>query len=177
VSRFDQPDGFEFRPTDPLEPIAVEVLREYFREILIRYYRRPATDAEVTMATDGDPSYGLTPPDGVFLLAVSADVVHGCAGLRLVDDQLGEVKRVYVRPSARGRHLASTLMDEIEGRARSAGLAALRLDTRSELSEAIAMYGRRGYRDIAPFPGSGFADVWMRKDLLWTGAGGPASAR
>jgi ribosomal protein S18 acetylase RimI-like enzyme len=188
----------QFRITDPVDPIAAGILREYFGEILTRYLRRPATAAEVTSAIEGDPSYGLTAPAGVFLLALSGDpavpedpaapedraapevVVLGCAGLRLVDDGLGEVKRVYVRPGARGQHLASRLMDEVEGRASSRGVTTLRLDTRSELREAIAMYRRRGYRDIAPFPGSGFADVWMQKDLADTGQTGepvPASTR
>jgi ribosomal protein S18 acetylase RimI-like enzyme len=160
-----------FRSTDPDDPIAADILREYFAEILTRYLRRPATPVEVTTAIEADPSYGLTGSDGVFLLAVSgdggsADMVQGCAGLRLVDDRVGEVKRVYLRPGARGLRLATRLMDEIEGRARSQGLATLRLDTRSELHEAIAMYRRRGYRDIAPFSGSGFADVWMQKNLM-----------
>jgi len=55
----------------------------------------------------------MTPPDGIFILASTAGVAHGCAGLRLVDNQTAEVKRVYVRPTARRNKLGTLLMAEI----------------------------------------------------------------
>jgi GNAT superfamily N-acetyltransferase len=159
---------YEFTPADPADPaeaVAQELLREYFGEVLSRRFRRPATDDEITAALTDDPNHGMTPPDGIFIVASAAGVAHGCAGLRLVDNQTGEVKRVYVRPTARGNKLGTLLMAEIETYARTRGLSSLRLDSRRDLHEARAMYTQQGYRDTPRFDGSTLAELWLEKKL------------
>ena len=89
-----------------------------------------------------DPSEDLAAPRGTFLVAQRGETVVGCAGLRLLPDGLGEVKRVFVAPLARGHGLGRRLMLELENLARAEGLRTLRLDTRSDLVEARRLLRR-----------------------------------
>ena len=89
----------------------------------------------------------------------------GCAGLKLVGDGLGEVKRVWVASDVRGSGIGRRLIDDIEARARAAGCDRIRLDTNHTLVEAIAMYHRRGYRDVPRFNDERYADHWFEKSL------------
>src|SRR5690554_220114 len=53
------------------------------------------------------------PPEGRLLLAREGDTVLGCAALRRVDESTCEMKRVYVRPAARGRNIGRLLVETI----------------------------------------------------------------
>jgi GNAT superfamily N-acetyltransferase len=77
--------------------------------------------------------------------------VLGCAGLRLVSHDMGEVTRVFVAPEARGHGVGTRLLQVLEAQAREHGVTRLRLDTRSDLIEARRLYERHGYVEIAPF--------------------------
>jgi GNAT superfamily N-acetyltransferase len=156
---------YELTPVDPAEPVAQKLLSEYFGEVLTRRYGRRAIDDEITAALTDDPSYGMTPPDGIFVVASADGVAHGCAGLRLIDHRTGEVKRVYVRPAARRHKLGTLLMAEIETYALTRGLRTLRLDSRHDLHEARAMYAHQGYRDTPRFNHSTLAEIWLEKQL------------
>jgi GNAT superfamily N-acetyltransferase len=76
----------------------------------------------------------------------------GHAALRPFEDSL-EVKRVFVAASHRRRGISSLLLAEVEGLARARGVKRIVLQTGDLQVEAIALYERRGYRDIPPFRG------------------------
>ena len=86
-------------------------------------------------------------------------------GLRFIDDELGEVNRVYVVPEARRQGLGRRLMAEIERLARERGLRELRLDTRSDLVESRRLYERIGYREVPRFGENPYAAHWFAKRL------------
>lgn len=134
-------------------------------EVVSRYYGRQATDDEIEAALREAPSDDLTPPRGLFLVVEENGTVLGCAGLRLGPNRIGEVTRLFVVPAARRRGLARGLMNQLETLARQRGLATLRLDTREDLVEARRLYARRGYREVAPFNDSPYADRWYEKIL------------
>jgi GNAT superfamily N-acetyltransferase len=91
-------------------------------------------------------------------------------------DGLGEVTRVFVTPSARGGGLGRLLMVELEQMARAQGLHTLRLDTRSDLVEARALYAALGYVEVPAFNNGQYAEHWFAKDLrLTTGSPGASS--
>lgn len=92
------------------------------------------------------------PPRGCLLLAVEDETVLGCAALRQIDENTGEMKRLFVREIARGRGLGKDLVEEIVKRAREAGYQSIRLDTiASRMSKAVALYRARGFREITAY--------------------------
>jgi ribosomal protein S18 acetylase RimI-like enzyme len=157
--------GFELQPVDPSAPQARELVRDYFAEILTRVNGSTPPTEVIDSALRDDPDDAMVEPTGTFIVALSAQSPVGCAGLRLLDDRVGELKRVYVRPSARGRGLGTALITALEAYARSRDLTTLRLDTRHELDEALRIYERHGYRTIERYKQPGLADLWFEKSL------------
>ncbi|MBC8104114.1 MAG: GNAT family N-acetyltransferase [Cytophagales bacterium] len=92
-------------------------------------------------------------PGSLFLVAWLGEVAVGCAALRPLSSGIGEVKRMYVRPEARGRGLARRLLTEIERAAQHFGYTMLWLETGTEQPEAIALYQSAGY---TPIPNYGY---------------------
>lgn len=163
--------------TLPQAPIALQVvsptsgaaraaLWAYTDDVASRYYRRQATDEEIAAALREDPSDDLALPHGLFLVAQRDAAVVGCAGLRLLPDSLGEVKRVFVAPAERGRGLGRQLMGQVEQQAREQAVTTLRLDTRADLMEACALYASLGYQQVPAFNQGRYAEHWFAKALL-----------
>ena len=96
----------------------------------------------------GLPFEAIFQPHIQFFVASLDGVAAGCGGVALFP-QFAEVKRMYVRPVARGRGVAQALLARIE--AASAGLAWLRLETGPQQKAAIAMYGRWGFEPCGTF--------------------------
>lgn len=149
----------------PSDGAARSALWAYIDDLASRWYDRPATDEEIAAALLDDPSEDLAAPRGAFLVARRGEAVVGCAGLRLLDHGVGEVKRVFVAPHSRGRGLGRRLMLELENLARAHGLHTLRLDTRSDLVEARALYAALGYVEVPAFNNGQYAEHWFAKDL------------
>jgi putative acetyltransferase len=105
-------------------------------------------------------AYG--PPSGRLLLARSAGHAAGCIALRKLEAGICEMKRLYVRPADRGRSLGRMLVERIIAEARTIGYERMRLDTvASAMKEAIALYRRMGFEEIAPY------SVIPIEDALW----------
>jgi len=94
----------------------------------------------------------FVPPSGTFLLALDPDGHPiGCIGVRRHEDQVGEVKRMYVRPEHPRRGHARALLVAAEDRARELGYTALILETGEPQPEAMTLYVSHGYRRIPGF--------------------------
>ena len=93
-----------------------------------------------------------SPPSGSLLLAVGDGIATGCVAVRSFDGlNVAELKRLYVRPSARGRGLGLRLADSAIAAAREVGYKAIRLDTLPTMTSAQALYRRLGFREIDPY--------------------------
>lgn len=90
-------------------------------------------------------------PQGRLLLAMVGDKVAGCAALRSLDAETGEMKRVYVRPAFRGLGLGRMLAESILHESRTAGYRRVRLDTLPSMVGARQLYRLLGFREIAPY--------------------------
>lgn len=88
---------------------------------------------------------------GAFLLVSRSGVPIGCGAIRRIEERTGELKRMYVRPEDRGRGIGGLLLDSLEAEARALGLSRLVLETGTRQQEALALYQRAGFSDIAPF--------------------------
>ena len=95
-------------------------------------------------------AYG--PPSGRLLLARFGDHAAGCVALRKLDAGICEMKRLYVRPGNRGSGLGRILVERLITEARLIGYERMRLDTvQSAMGDAIALYRRMGFQEIAPY--------------------------
>jgi putative acetyltransferase len=92
------------------------------------------------------------PPNGRLLLAEYEGQSAGCVALHKLEEGICEMKRLYLRPQFRGKGLGRVLADRIIGEARQIGYQHMRLDTvEPVMQDAVAMYRRIGFREIAPY--------------------------
>ena len=91
------------------------------------------------------------PPGGVLLLLMEGENALGCVALRRLDEEAAEMKRLYLRPEARGRGFGSTLAEAVLGEARRLGYRRVRLDTVPGMEAAQAIYHTLGFRAIPPY--------------------------
>jgi len=91
------------------------------------------------------------PPTGRLLVAVDETRLAGCVALRRIDDQVCEMKRLYVRPAYRGTGLGRRLAETVISAAREIGYAQMRLDTLPSMKEAINLYHSLGFVEIPSY--------------------------
>ena len=122
-------------------PDATALIEEVQQEYVIRYGGPDGTPV--------DPAE-FTPPGGLFLVGyVDAEGV-ACGGWRSHGTD-AELKRMYVRRSARRGGLARELLAELERTAAAAGHHRMILETGSKQPEAVALYRSAGYADVPAF--------------------------
>jgi putative acetyltransferase len=105
-------------------------------------------DAEVA-GLPGD----YTAPRGRLLLAGVNGHAVGCVALRPLDAaaRSGEVKRMYVQPSQRGRRWGRRLGVALVAEARAIGYEELKLDTLAWMTPARTLYAELGFRECPPY--------------------------
>ena len=91
-------------------------------------------------------------PLGALLVALDGDEPLACGALAPLDPpEIAELKRVYVRPTGRGRGVGEAMTRALMALATDAGYRRVRLDTAPELHAAVALYERLGFHAIAPY--------------------------
>ena len=87
-------------------------------------------------------------PGGAFLIARLDGVPVGCGALRPFAPGIGEIKRMYVEPSHRGKGIARRVLADLERRAAAFGYLSVRLETGTLQQEALCLYESSGYHRI-----------------------------
>ena len=111
------------------------------------------------------------PPRGRLLLAYVEDQPMGIACLKALTNNVGEVKRMYVRPQARKKGLGRSLLNHLLEEARQMGYGRIRLDSARFMREAHQLYRTSGFQEIEAYEGSEipkeFQNHWlfMERDL------------
>ena len=120
------------------EPVDAALLAESQAELIARY------------GQDTEPGTKPTAADlSVFLVARDdTGEAVGCGALRVLDDDTVELKRMYVRPAARGQGIGRALLAALEAAAARLGATRVRLETGPLQPDAIALYESSGYREI-----------------------------
>jgi ribosomal protein S18 acetylase RimI-like enzyme len=120
----------------------VDVLRELFREYA-------AWLGPEGWFTDLEAELAALPGGYEALLVARRDGEPvGCVALKPLPDGTCEMKRLYVRPDARGSGAGRALVEASIGRARELGYAVMRLDTLPTMDAARALYLLLGFRPI-----------------------------
>jgi putative acetyltransferase len=93
----------------------------------------------------------LCAPDVRFFVARLDGEAVGCGALRVDPSGYGELKRMFVRPEARGRNVGRAILLRVEEAAVAETLSCVRLETGIRQHEALGLYRASGYREIPPF--------------------------
>ena len=147
------PDALEIAPEQLTSGVATALIAALNDELSARYPEPGATHFRL------DPAE-VAPGAGAFLVARWLGRPVGCGALRRLRDpalrrelgpNVGELKRMYVAPEARGRGIGRALLARLEAEARALGLTRLVLETGTRQAEALALYRRAGYGAIPPY--------------------------
>jgi GNAT superfamily N-acetyltransferase len=157
MARIEQLDG----PPARAEAIVEEILTEY----LLWCGERFAADHGVTF-DDTDAAVAahhreftqelphmLGPRGRLFVARSDAEVV-GVGALKPIDASVAEIKRMYVRPQARGQGLGRAILERLLADARTIGYQVARLETAMFMREAHALYRSLGFQDRPIFDGA-----------------------
>jgi GNAT superfamily N-acetyltransferase len=107
------------------------------------------------------------PPEGRLLLAERDGGIAGCVSLRRISGTLCEMKRLYVRPSARHAGLGRQMVECLIAEAKEAGYQEMRLDVLEEFKQARKLYAELGFIpadpvSFNPLPGTEFLGLSLR---------------
>ena len=160
VHRLLQAAGVRIERVDPASESARWCVQQYFSELASRFddgfnpaQSIPADDTE------------LRPPLGAFLVASVDGEPVACGAVKLITPGVASLKRMWVADSARGVGLGRRMLLALEVEARELGGTTVRLETNRALAEAISLYRRSGYVEVAPFNADPYADYWFEKQL------------
>jgi DNA-binding MarR family transcriptional regulator/GNAT superfamily N-acetyltransferase len=149
----------EFAVVDPAEPAAREATRRYFAELSERFEH--GFDESAAISANDDE---VRLPKGITLLAT----LHGepvALGLLKFHGDWTHLKRMWLSPELRGVGLGARMLQTLEAHAAGHGIQTVRLETNRALTEAIGLYRRAGYREVAAFNDEPHGDHWFEKEL------------
>ncbi|PIG91730.1 GNAT family N-acetyltransferase [Gloeocapsopsis sp. IPPAS B-1203] len=119
-------------------------------------------DVDVLLQQDIIKMPQFTSPTGRLLLAYDGNFI-GCAGLRKIGEEVGEIKRMYVCPEYRRKGVGRALVQAIISEAQQIGYSKLRLDCAPFAKAAQALYHSIGFQSIQPYPESEIPEEYHSK--------------
>ena len=132
-------------PEDPSAPEAQALLTAFVDEIRHRYDAPPADVGYF------DPTV-VSVPKSAFLVARVEGRAVGCGALVPLEDDVVEIKRMFVLPQERGHGIAKKILDRLQSLAQEFDYDRIRLETGTKQPESIALYGKSGFYRVPNFP-------------------------
>ena len=122
---------------------------------------------DVAAELAGLPGKYASPQGAVWLARDAGGNALGCVALRpSAPPGTGEIKRLYVRPEARGQALGQRLAEAVVGFARQASYTRLVLDTLASMQPALRVYRALGFRPVPAYYANPLPDtVYMALEL------------
>lgn len=107
-------------------------------------------ELEAVATEPGENHFTLDPADvvgarGAMVRARLDGALVGCGAVRTIEPGVGEVKRMFVDPDARGHKIGAAILDQLELRATRLGLRELKLETGPRQTEALGLYRSAGF--------------------------------
>ena len=138
------------------------------KDLIIEYTSRFGRDLSFQNLSEelDDPAFKYTAPQGELLIAENNGAILGMVAYHRHSDTRCEMKRLYVKPEARGMHLGETLVSEIISHAKKAGYKEMVLDTITPLQAAISLYKKHGFVECEPYYNNPMDDVVYMKKVL-----------
>jgi GNAT superfamily N-acetyltransferase len=81
--------------------------------------------------------------------------------LKKLEEGVGEINRMYIRPAYRGRSYGKTLLNRLIDKGRELGYSTLRLDSADFMTTAHHIYRYVGVKEIDEYLGSEIPE-WYR---------------
>jgi GNAT superfamily N-acetyltransferase len=148
-----------FELCDPEQPPASELLAAMRAELNDAYETFSRLDNPLLAPAE------LRAPAGAYVVGYEGEEAVAGGGVRRLADGVAEIKRMYVRPSARSRGVAAALLAALEDAARALGYTSARLDTGPKQPHALRLYRSAGYAEVPPYNDNPFACFWGEKRL------------
>ena len=127
----------------------IQIVRELFGEYAL------AIDVDLTFQNFEQELIHIAemymPPKGALFLAKHDVTPAGCVGLRRINTRRCEMKRLYVRPTFRGKGIGNALCGKIISKGRQLGYREMLLDTLSSMMDAQKLYRAHGFKEIVPY--------------------------
>jgi DNA-binding MarR family transcriptional regulator/predicted GNAT family N-acyltransferase len=152
--------GLRIERHAPASRDARRCVARYFAELGRRFEAGFNPDASLP-ADDQD----LIPPAGAFLVGSIDGEPVACGAVKTIAPGMGSLKRMWVADDARGLGIGRRMLEALEAEARTLGLETLRLETNRALAEAISLYRKAGYLEVARFNDDPYAHHWFEKRL------------
>ncbi len=133
-------------------------LGEYYAELDKRF--KEGFDVKQSISAEPEE---LTPPNGIFVVARLDGLAVGCGALKVKDNNIGEIKRMWVSKTVRGLGVGRRILETLEQQAAELGVDILRLETNRTLKEAQALYRANGFVEVKPFNDETYAHHWFEK--------------
>jgi ribosomal protein S18 acetylase RimI-like enzyme len=106
-------------------------------------------------------------PDGRLFLAFADEKLAGCIALRQLEDEVCEMKRLFIKDEFRGQKISKLLIEKLFEEAKITGYKKMRLDTfPTKMGKAVSLYESYGFYEIAPYYHNPYGEtLFLEKDL------------
>lgn len=148
-----------------------ELFGEYLQWAHLRLKQEYGINFDIESLVDQDmlELEKFLPPQGRLLLAKQDEKVAGLACMKKIKGDIGEIKRMYIRPEFRKRGIGRKLLELLLNEAREIGYPRIRLDSARFMKAAHTLYRSVGFQEIEPYPESEipeeFQENWIFMEM------------